>query len=522
MGEIKTNNVNVPMNFYGVSLKEFENYNMAASVFANVRRAYFQTGNQQKNNFTQKTDNAVYKYNYHLWQKGIKWVVYKNKSVYQNIVNQPENKYYVQTFSDSGRIIKHEFFDENHNWLKTSYYNFSDETPICSVVPYMLEGKTALLRYNVGAKEPVVLFECEMPQTDEETLRMKEFESFVDAVVMDNSGVVYFAQKDKKEEYSSKLSEVKAKILQENVPQSFVSDADKKEGIRLRKEDFNLSRNLNETFHIDDSEVFGEAQRPLDFLNVDADTPDNAIDDVLLPDMILENDSVKDEEVSEKELEIQQEIENSDYFVSAEDTDDNSQESVSEQELAAQLIAEQAVGQIDTIISLTEEKTTDFEENEPDKVIDKEDNSYYYYGEKDENGNRCGYGRTLMKNGVTAYDGYYSNDMRNGFGCFNYKNGNFCYAGQWLDNKKNGLGVCRRDSDGVVQLGKWLNDEPVGVAARADDRGNITYVGKHKNGLRDGIGVTFDENSNPVVALWKDGTVVEILFKSENVGDING
>lgn len=513
---------------YGVALKEYDNQSVQTSVLSNVRRAFFQTGKQQKNNFTKKTDNAIYKFNYQLTKNSIRWVAYKNKAVYQNVVNQPENKYYIQTFDDYGRIVKHDFFDENHIWLKTTYYSTGDkEGVLCSVVPYEISGQPVILRYNRDSDKPVILYLCEAPQTQEQSELLREFDSLIDVEVLSDSGILFFAGEENKADYLSKLNSVKKRINQKNAPKVYITEQDKKEGITLRKEDFNLSKNLNDTFHIEQSEPFSQMQTPLDFLSIEEKNQDEEISQ-LQP---TENTIALEDNSTEKEIEIQSIIEEAEYF---ESTADESKEgntaaeneevtAVNEQEQTAEAIALQAVEQIGAVMSIDDEKTTPvIDDKEPDAVISNQQDTYRYYGETDENGKRDGYGRTVMQNGLTAYDGHYENDMRNGFGCFYYKNGGFCYVGQWLDNKKNGMGVCRRDSDGVIQLGKWKDDKSVGVAARADDKGNITYVGKYKNGKRDGIGVTFDENSNPVVALWKDGTVVQLLYKSDENGEING
>lgn len=519
------------VNCYGVALKEFDNQSVQTSVLSNVRRAYFQTGKQQKNNITKKTDNAIYKFNYQLTKNSIKWVAYKNKAVYQNVVNQPENKYYIQTFDDYGRIIKHDFFDENHIWLKTTYYSTEDkEGVLCSIVPYEISGQPVILRYNTNTDKPVILHLCEAPQTNEQAELLGKFDYLIDVEALSDNAVLFFASEENKALYQSKLNNVKESINQKNAPNVYITEQDKKDGITLRKEDFNLSKNLNDTFHIEQSEPFSQMQTPIDFLSVEEKCQDEEISQPQPIENTENNDIALQDNTTEKEIEIQSIIEQAEYFDSTEDeskednTAANDEEIIedNEQEQTAEAIALKAVEQIGAVMSVDDTKTTAvIDETEPDAVISNQQDTYRYYGETDENGKREGYGRTVMQNGLTAYDGQYENDMRNGFGCFYYKNGSFCYAGQWLDNKKNGMGVCRRDSDGVVQLGKWKDDKSIGVAARADDRGNITYVGKYKNGKRDGIGVTFDENSNPVVALWKDGTVVQLLYKCEENGEID-
>lgn len=583
--------------YYGVSVEEYDSFDVSASVLSNVRREFFATGMQQKNNFTQNVDGITFKYNYCLKADDtIKWTVYKRKNPYQTTHQFGNDKYFIQTSDHQGKVLRRIYFDSAHIWQKTNYYSiiFGDR-PVCSVVPFVLDGKNVILKYVKDVKDPEILYLCNMPKTNEVANRLVKCMPLFDASALTNLGVVFFANKENLLIFNKTLLDIEKQIEAENTPKVYIDKEDKVNGIRLRKEDFNINRNLNQTYDITKAPLF-ENDISNDFAcespylnnnNEDAQSNKNynsinfinsedndklqdysqknpydlfeqlqncenseqlcKVDDI--HPLQVQSDKFADlqkENNLQKEQEIFDSLANCAYFdnETANDTvraidkqqtgtlqevqnyhniDDSKkvESEISEQanvhlefnklddEIFADYIARQAVEKIKQAENIAVKE----QEAEPDLTVFGGDEEYFYYGGKDQQGNRCGYGRTLMENGRTAYEGAYENDMRNGFGCFYYKNGNFCYLGDWVNNQKDGMGVCRRDSDGVMQIGKWKNDKPVGISARSDKDGNIIYVGKYVNGKRNGVGITYDENGNAIVSLWKDDNQIEILYK---------
>ena len=142
--------------------------------------------------------------------------------------------------------------------------------------------------------------------------------------------------------------------------------------------------------------------------------------------------------------------------------------------------------------------------NVPDKIIRISDEEvYYYYGGLNNSRKRDGHGRTAMKNGMTAYDGGYQNDLRNGFGVYYYRNGKICYVGDWKDNHRNGVGISFNHQDRSMYVGGWENDCPIGMGAKFDENGNLTFAGRYENGTREGIGMVYNPNDGGVfVSCW--------------------
>lgn len=113
----------------------------------------------------------------------------------------------------------------------------------------------------------------------------------------------------------------------------------------------------------------------------------------------------------------------------------------------------------------------------PDKIISK-DMAYKYYGEVDNNGNRNGYGRTVLPNEIPTFIGEYKNDKREGNGLYFYKDGSLCYCGEWKENNRNGFGIGISSKDNSVHVGNWSNNKPIGDGIRLNDDKSIRYIRK--------------------------------------------
>lgn len=68
-------------------------------------------------------------------------------------------------------------------------------------------------------------------------------------------------------------------------------------------------------------------------------------------------------------------------------------------------------------------------------------NKYHYEGERNEVGDRHGYGKATLENG-DEYRGEYKNGVRHGYGEYTFHDKNGAkYTGYYSDNKKNGTGI---------------------------------------------------------------------------------
>ncbi len=158
----------------------------------------------------------------------------------------------------------------------------------------------------------------------------------------------------------------------------------------------------------------------------------------------------------------------------------------------------------------------------PDKIIRvSDDEVYYYYGSLNHNRKRDGHGRTAMKDGRTAYDGGYSNDLRNGFGVYYYRNGNICYVGDWQDNHRHGVGISFSHQNRSMYVGGWENDCPIGMGAKFDENGNLTFAGRYENGTREGVGMVYNPNDGGVfVSCWDNDKLSDRGTVFDSMGNL--
>ena len=171
-----------------------------------------------------------------------------------------------------------------------------------------------------------------------------------------------------------------------------------------------------------------------------------------------------------------------------------------------------------------------------------------YYGTV-QNGKITAAEQAAPQNDMAVYRGEYQDGKRDGFGSHYYKDGSLCYAGFWKEDKRDGLGVSFREGDHALHIAKWKNGKPgslvslfdryggymidgkkqgagvsfpqpdgtifvgkwdngqfTGLGSSFDKDGNLLYYGAWKNGMRNGHGTEFDSSGGIVFdGEWKDG-----------------
>ncbi|KAM9031371.1 radial spoke head 1 homolog [Sarcophilus harrisii] len=122
-----------------------------------------------------------------------------------------------------------------------------------------------------------------------------------------------------------------------------------------------------------------------------------------------------------------------------------------------------------------------------------------YEGERNEAGERHGFGKAILPNG-DKYEGQYEYGKRHGQGIYKFKNG--CqYIGQYQENKKHGHGVFFY-ADGSKYEGNWVNDERQGFGVYKYANQD-TYKGQWFAGQRHGRGTYYyAETGSKYVGTW--------------------
>ncbi|XP_036602785.1 radial spoke head 1 homolog [Trichosurus vulpecula] len=125
-----------------------------------------------------------------------------------------------------------------------------------------------------------------------------------------------------------------------------------------------------------------------------------------------------------------------------------------------------------------------------------------YEGERNEEGERHGYGKAILPNG-DIYEGQYEHGKRQGQGTYKFKNGTR-YIGEYRENKKHGQGTFFY-ADGSQYEGDWVNDEKHGFGVYRYPN-NDTYTGEWFAGQRHGQGTYFyAETGSKYVGTWVNG-----------------
>lgn len=154
-----------------------------------------------------------------------------------------------------------------------------------------------------------------------------------------------------------------------------------------------------------------------------------------------------------------------------------------------------------TVIASAE---TYVKENPADLEIVSRSESYFYYGDTDEQGKRSGRGRTLMLDGSIAYEGEYKNDKRDGQGSFYFKDGSLCYWGGWEENLRCGFGVGISSEDKAIHTGGWKDNKPQGLGARFDSDGNLMFISSCCEDKKKGITISDLSDTSFTVRVWSE------------------
>lgn len=529
---------------YSVLVSDYEKLDFKNDALAGVRANYFNSGCKEQKEITEiELHGMDYKMSCLLTKnEPLSWKVTRDNLPYQSVKRATGGVYSVITYNDRGIVFKRQFFDRNHTWLRTEYFNRSiADKLITRIYPRKVSGIITLVTEDIddnGIVSVKTLFPSDKQSNENSrvliysNVGMLWYDAsflpsdmpFTEKKSYGNSGFVFNGDLFKNDfvpENAYNLEDC-AYLTDEDIPN--VSDTAEP----VSKKDYSaydiIEKILVEA-HKTNKDLFGE------IIN-------HTAEEDFEPAEVKIVTGGKDEQLSDDEVEENSEI--SEYEIS-DDTD------------AVAETAEEQTGDSENVVTVdssdgaSEDKETDFEdvesnigihrhkddapteesdeenleivnEEEPhcDVVILTKSGRYTYFGNLDENNCRTGRGRTVSPDGMTSYDGEYLDDRRNGFGVCYYNNGSINYVGNWTDNSRNGGGVGYRLSDGTMHAGKWDNNTPDGYGARFDRNGNLIDVSNYENGVRTGKSVSFDENGNIVVSVYENGEKIsEFLVDAE-------
>lgn len=518
---------------YSVLVSDYEKLDFKNDALAGVRANYFNSGCKEQKEITEiELHGMDYKMSCLLTKnEPLSWKVTRDNLPYQSVKRATGGVYSVITYNDRGIVFKRQFFDRNHTWLRTEYFNKSiADKLITRIYPRKVSGIITLVTEDIddnGIVSVKTLFPSDKQSNENSrvliysNVGMLWYDAsflpsdmpFTEKKSYGNSGFVFNGDLFKNDfvpENAYNLEDC-TYLTDEDIPN--VSDTAEP----VSKKDYSaydiIEKILVEA-HKTNKDLFGEIINHTaeeDFEPAEVKIVTGEKDEQLSDDEVEENSQISEHEIADDTdaaaETTDEQTENSENVV----TVDNSGEATEDEETDFENV-EANIGthcQIDDVPTeeSDEENPEIVNEEEPhcDVVILTKSGRYTYFGNLDENNCRTGRGRTVSPDGMTSYDGEYLDDRRNGFGVCYYNNGSINYVGNWTDNSRNGGGVGYRLSDGTMHAGKWDNNTPDGYGARFDRNGNLIDVSNYENGVRTGKSVSFDENGNIVVSVYENG-----------------
>ena len=529
---------------YSVLVSDYEKLDFKNDALAGVRANYFNSGCKEQKEITEiELHGMDYKMSCLLTKnEPLSWKVTRDNLPYQSVKRATGGVYSVITYNDRGIVFKRQFFDRNHTWLRTEYFNKSiADKLITRIYPRKVSGIITLVTEDIddnGIVSVKTLFPSDKQSNENSrvliysNVGMLWYDAsflpsdmpFTEKKSYGNSGFVFNGDLFKNDfvpENAYNLEDC-AYLTDEDIPN--VSDTAEP----VSKKDYSaydiIEKILVEA-HKTNKDLFGEIINHTaeeDFEPAEVKIVTGEKDEQLSDDEVEENSQISEREIADDTDAVaetaDEQTEDSESVVTVDSPDEASEDEKTDFENVESNIGTHC--QIDDVPTeeSDEENPKIVNEEEPhcDVVILTKSGRYTYFGNLDENNCRTGRGRTVSPDGMTSYDGEYLDDRRNGFGVCYYNNGSINYVGNWTDNSRNGGGVGYRLSDGTMHAGKWDNNTPDGYGARFDRNGNLIDVSNYENGVRTGKSVSFDENGNIVVSVYENGEKIsEFLVDAE-------
>lgn len=529
---------------YSVLVSDYEKLDFKNDALAGVRANYFNSGCKEQKEITEiELHGMDYKMSCLLTKnEPLSWKVTRDNLPYQSVKRATGGVYSVITYNDRGIVFKRQFFDRNHTWLRTEYFNRSiADKLITRIYPRKVSGIITLVTEDIddnGIVSVKTLFPSDKQSNENSrvliysNVGMLWYDAsflpsdmpFTEKKSYGNSGFVFNGDLFKNDfvpENAYNLEDC-AYLTDEDIPN--VSDTAEP----VSKKDYSaydiIEKILVEA-HKTNKDLFGEIINHTaeeDFEPAEVKIVTGEKDEQLSDDEVEENSQISEHEIADDTDAVaetaDEQTEDSESVVTIDSLDEACEDEETDFEKVEANIGTHC--QIDDVPTeeSDEENPEIINEEEPhcDVVILTKSGRYTYFGNLDENNCRTGRGRTVSPDGMTSYDGEYLDDRRNGFGVCYYNNGSINYVGNWTDNSRNGGGVGYRLSDGTMHAGKWDNNTPDGYGARFDRNGNLIDVSNYENGVRTGKSVYFDENGNIVVSVYENGEKIsEFLVDAE-------
>lgn len=549
---------------YGMSFNSFIPYSVKDDILSKIRKNFFEHNKRQSDKIVQNFNDFTIKYTYNLEKnKPMKWVVQKNKKTIEESVIVSINSYEIRTYNDEGKQVSSIEFSNDHT-IKTVTFALDDETVVVSCGT---NGDEPVLYYR-GQSLNSDLHLLEINEDDEVLEILAERNPYITVTALTNRGVVYFGTDEEIRSVKREVERAKTIIADRNAPKVYNTPEDRETGFNFKDNDFNLKKNMNQTFDISKSEYFdfNEEDNPsvfddvedsssLDLENIALDNEDTVevesisakIDDALentvepeetttieenIEDNIEINGTVVDEEKEEVETS-ENTDEQSNIEEITDDTNDEKTEDITGETDVAEETENTAVEE-----NQVEENPTEQQEIVEDNSIDDDTkvapnftneeilrevlNAMMNNSKENEppkvvtsvnetpQAERFDKNADLIINSGNEKYCYYGdiNDdcMRDGYGRTEMSNGKTAYEGNYKNNKRNGFGSFYYKNGGLCYTGEWKDNKRngFGVGVRSSD--GSFHAGTWSNNKPEGVGARFDKYGKlSYIANFKNG-----------------
>lgn len=339
---------------YGMSFNSFIPYSVKDDILSKIRKNFFEHNKRQSDKIVQNFNDFTIKYTYNLEKnKPMKWVVQKNKKTIEESVIVSINSYEIRTYNDDGKQVCSIEFSNDHT-IKTVTFALNDETVVVSC--------------GTNSDEPVLYYRgqslnsdlhlLEINEDDEVLEILAERNPYITVTALTNRGVVYFGTDEEIRSVRREVERAKTIIADRNAPKVYNTPEDRETGFNFKDNDFNLKKNMNQTFDISKSEYFdfNEEDNPSVFDDVE---DSSSLD---LENIALDNeDTVEVESIS---AEIDDTIENTVEPEETTTTDENIEENTDNNETVVKEPVNEEKEQVET--SENTDEQSNIEENSVD------------------------------------------------------------------------------------------------------------------------------------------------------------
>lgn len=564
---------------YGMSFNSFIPYNVQDDILAKIRKNYFEHNKRQSDKIVQNFNDFTIKYSYNLESnKPMKWVVQKNKRTIEEAVIVSINSYEIRTYNEDGKQICSTEYSNDH-MVKTVTFALDDETVVVSCG---VNSENPVLYYR-GKSLNADLHLLEINEDEEVLNILAEKNPYITVTALTNRGVVYFGTDDEIANVKKTIELARIEIAEKNAPKVYNSENDRETGFNFKDNDFNLKKNMNQTFDISKSEYFDfqEDEEILentvisdeqveesffeeevniseqeDILNIDGteesiqtDIDSNSVESSEL-DNVVEEINVSEENTDEVKVNIIEDdaLENDVPVVDAENhsednvatTTENNDNEKSENYVQSEVIeelSEETQELTEDVVKQIEDDTKVAPDFSNEQIIrevinamisnNKEVNPPKVVASVNETPQSEKFDKNadlIINSGNEKYC-YYGdiNDdcMRDGYGRTEMSNGKTAYEGNYKNNKRNGFGSFYYKNGGLCYTGDWKDNKRngFGVGVRSSD--GSFHAGLWSNNKPNGVGARFDKYGNlSYIANYKNGKETGLCVEYREDGGI--